>query len=175
MLSEVYNVTAKKAMVERFSYGNPMQIPKILKVCVNVGLGVVDSKLLDNAVLNLMMITGQRPAITEARKSISGFKLRAGQKLGCKVTLRGERMFHFLERSLYFAFPRGRDFRGFSVRQFDGKGNLNIGVKEHTVYPEVDYSKVEKVFGLDINVVTTANTDEEAAFMLTLLDFPFRD
>lgn len=175
MLYEVYVDSARKAMVESFGYANVMEIPKIIKVCVNVGLGVADNKVIDNVLYNLAAITGQKPVVTKARKSISGFKLRSGQKVGCKVTLRGQIMYHFLERSLYFAFPRGRDFKGFHKSQFDGRGNLNIAVREHTVFPEVDYSKVEKVFGMDINVVTTAKTDEEAKFLLALLDFPFRD
>lgn len=175
MLCELYDSVAKLALVERFGYKNVMDIPKLVKVCVNVGAGGVDNKAIEYIAQNVAVLTGQKAKITFARKSIAGFKLRAKQKIGCSVTLRSKRMYHFLERSLYFAFPRSRDFRGFSIRQFDGRGNFNIGVKEHTVYPEIDYSKVEKIFGMDINIVTTAKSDEEGKFLLTLLDFPFGD
>ena len=175
MLEELYSSSVRDKLMERFAYPNIMDIPRVVKVCVNVGLGVADNKMIDNVVYNVSMLTGQKPVVTKARKSIAGFKLRTGQKIGCRVTLRSNRMYHFLERTLYFALPRSRDFRGFSIKQFDGKGNLNIGLKEHTVYPEIEYSKVDKVFGMDINIVTTARNDAEGHHLLSLLGFPFRE
>ena len=174
MLRAMYRDIAVPALKDRYQYSNVMCIPKLSKVSINVGLGIVDASILENVVFHVSMIAGQKPAITRARKSIAGFKIRKGNVLGCRVTLRRDKMYHFLERVLYFAFPRGRDFRGCDPRGFDGRGNFNFGIKEHHVFPEVEYNKIERMFGMDISIETTATTDEEAKFLLTLLDFPFR-
>lgn len=164
-------------MMKRFGYKNVMQVPRVEKVVINMGVGdaTQNPKLLDSAVRELAMISGQQPVVTRARKSISGFKVREGMAIGCKVTLRGERMYHFLDRLFNIALPRVRDFRGVDPNAFDGRGNYTLGLREQLVFPEVDYDMVEKVRGMDITIVTTARTDEEARELLRLLGMPFRE
>ena len=166
----------KTQMVEKFGYKSVMQIPKIDKIVINMGIGeaVSNSKVLDEAVAELALITGQKPVITRAKKSIAGFRLREGMPIGCKVTLRGERMYDFLDKLVSISLPRVRDFRGVSKKSFDGRGNYTLGVKEQLIFPEIDFDKVNKVRGMDIVVVTTANTDEEARELLTQLGMPFQ-
>lgn len=164
-------------LVRRFGYDNPMQVPKLEKVVVNVGVGdaIQNVKLLDNAVEELAAVTGQKPIITRARKSIANFKLRSGMAIGCKVTLRGDRMYEFLDRLINTSLPRIRDFRGVSGRAFDGRGNYCLGVREQIIFPEVNYDKIEEIHGLGITIGTTARTDEEAKALLALLGMPFRN
>jgi large subunit ribosomal protein L5 len=175
-LKQKYFDEIRPAIAERFQYGNINQAPRIEKVVVNMGVGEgkENPKILDAAVHDLSQITGQRPVITKARKSVASFKLREGMSIGCKVTLRGERMYDFLDRLFNVALPRVRDFRGISPRSFDGRGNFTIGIKEQLIFPEIDYAKVEKILGMDIVIVTTAKTDEEARELLTLMGMPFR-
>lgn len=163
-------------MQKRFGYANIMEIPKIEKIVINMGVGdaINDVKVLDAAVKDLSTITGQRPAITRARSSIAGFKLREGVAIGCRVTLRGNRMYEFFDRLVNVAIPRIRDFRGLNPRSFDGRGNYTFGIKEHIIFPEIDYDKILKVMGMDITIVTTAKTDEEARELITLLGMPLR-
>ena len=165
------------ALIKQFGYTNIMQVPKLVKVVVNMGVGdaIQNPKALENAVQELMQITGQRPVVTRAKLSIAAFKVRTGMKIGCKVTLRGERMYSFLERLVGVALPRVRDFRGVSAQAFDGRGNYTVGVREQLIFPEVDYDKVEKIRGMDVVIVTTARTDEEARALLKLLGMPFRE
>ncbi len=176
MLKDKYKQDVAPALMKRFSYSSPMAIPRLNKVVVNMGVGeaVADAKLLDQAADELATITGQRPSITRARKSIANFKLRAGMPIGCRVTLRGARMYEFLERLLNLALPRVRDFRGVSPRAFDGRGNYTLGIRDQTIFPEVDYTKVQKIKGMNVCIVTTAETDEEARELLTALGMPFR-
>ncbi|HHT70521.1 MAG TPA: 50S ribosomal protein L5 [Firmicutes bacterium] len=163
--------------MQRFGYGNVMQVPKLEKVNVNMGVGdaLQDAKLLDAAVEDMTTITGQKPVVTRAKKSIANFKVRAGAAIGCKVTLRGERMYDFLQKLFNVALPRVRDFRGVSPNGFDGRGNYSLGIKEQLIFPEIDYDQVAKVRGMDINIVTTARTDEEARELLKLLGMPLRE
>jgi large subunit ribosomal protein L5 len=163
------------ALMQRFNYTSVMQVPRVEKVVINMGVGdaVGNSKLLDAAVEDLTAISGQKPVITRAKKSIAGFKLRAGMPIGVKVTLRGERMYHFLDKLFNVVLPRVRDFRGVSPKAFDGRGNYTLGLKEQLIFPEIDYDKVDKVRGMDVVIVTTANTDEEARELLTQLGMPF--
>ncbi|MFY9416108.1 MAG: 50S ribosomal protein L5 [bacterium] len=163
-------------MIQRFGYKNIMEVPRLEKVVVNMGVGeaIQNPKLLDAAVNDLSVITGQKPIITRAKKSIANFKLRAGMPIGCKVTLRGQRMYDFLEKLFNVALPRVRDFRGVSPRSFDGRGNYSLGVREQLIFPEIDYDQVEKIRGLDIVIVTSAKNDEEARELLRLLGIPFR-
>ncbi|HHV07097.1 MAG TPA: 50S ribosomal protein L5 [Firmicutes bacterium] len=163
--------------MQRFGYKNVMQVPKMVKVNVNMGVGdaLQDTKLLDAAVEDMTIITGQRPVVTRAKKSIANFKIREGVPIGCKVTLRGSRMYDFLQKLFNVALPRVRDFRGVSSRGFDGRGNYTLGVKEQLIFPEIDYDQVAKVRGMDISIVTTANTDEEAHELLKLMGMPFRE
>ena len=165
-----------KAMMEIFGYTNPMQVPRLHKVVVNMGVGeaIQNSKAIDAAVNDLMIVTGQRPVVTKAKKSIAAFKLRAGMSVGCKVTLRGNRMYEFVDRLFNVALPRVRDFRGISPQSFDGRGNYSMGVREQLIFPEIDYDKIDKVRGMDIIFVTTATTDEEARELLRLLGMPFK-
>ena len=174
-LFEQYNSEIKKSLQEKFQYGNVMEIPKLEKIVINIGVGdaVGNAKALEAAVNDLTIIAGQKPVITKAKKSIANFKVREGMALGTKVTLRGERMYEFLDRLINAALPRVRDFRGISKKSFDGRGNYTLGVKEQLIFPEIDYDKVSKVRGMDIVVVTTANTDEEARELLTLCGMPF--
>ena len=175
-LRQKYENEVKNQMVEKFGYKSVMQIPTIGKIVINMGIGdaVSNSKVLDEAVAELALITGQKPVITRAKKSIAGFRLREGMPIGCKVTLRGERMYDFLDKLVSVSLPRVRDFRGVSKKSFDGRGNYTLGVKEQLIFPEIDFDKVNKVRGMDIVVVTTANTDEEARELLTQLGMPFQ-
>ena len=175
-LRQKYENEVKNQMVEKFGYKSVMQIPTIDKIVINMGIGdaVSNSKVLDEAVAELALITGQKPVITRAKKSIAGFRLREGMPIGCKVTLRGERMYEFLDKLVSISLPRVRDFRGVSKKSFDGRGNYTLGVKEQLIFPEIDFDKVNKVRGMDIVVVTTANTDEEARELLTQLGMPFQ-
>ncbi len=174
-LKEKYLNEVAPALREKFQYGSVMEIPKISKVVVNMGVGeaVGDPKTLDAAVGDLTAITGQKPIITRAKKSIAAFKLRAGMPIGCKVTLRGERMYHFLDKLFNVALPRIRDFRGVSPDGFDGRGNYTLGLKEQLVFPEIVYDKVDKLRGMDIVIVTTAGTDEEGYELLKAMGMPF--
>ena len=174
-LKELYGEEIVPAMMERFSYESVMQVPRLEKVVVNVGLGeaLQDPKALDAAVNDLTAITGQRPVITRARKSIAAFKLRAGNPIGAKVTLRGERMYSFLDRLVNIALPRRRDFTGVSRDAFDGRGNYTLGLREQVLFLEIDYDSIDKVRGFEITIVTSAKTDEEARYLLELLGMPF--
>jgi large subunit ribosomal protein L5 len=175
-LRERYEKEVAPALVKRFGYRHAMQVPRLVKVVVNVGVGdaIQNPKLLDSAVAELAAITGQKPVVTRAKKSIAAFKVRQGMAIGAAVTLRGQRMYDFLERLIYLALPRVRDFRGLSPDSFDGRGNYSLGLREQLIFPEVDYDRVEKVRGMDVTIVTTAGTDEEARELLRLLGFPFR-
>jgi large subunit ribosomal protein L5 len=166
----------RKKLTEQFSYANPMQVPVITKIVINMGIGeaVNDRKKVESAAVDLAMISGQKPVITNARKSIATFKVREGQAIGCKVTLRKARMFEFIDRLINIALPRVRDFRGLNPKSFDGRGNYTLGIKEHIVFPEIDYDKAADVWGMDITVCTTARSDDEARALLAALNFPFR-
>jgi len=174
-LKEIYNSTIRPAMKEEFGYANEMQIPKLEKVVINMGVGEAaqDKKKIDAAVAELEAITGQKAVKTRATKSIAGFKLREGQVVGAKVTLRRDRMFEFMDRLVNIALPRVRDFRGLNGKSFDGRGNYAMGVKEQIVFPEIDYDQVDAVRGMDIVICTTANTDDEARALLAKFDMPF--
>ena len=174
-LQEKYSSEAVKGMMDKFNYKNVMEIPKIEKVVINMGIGeaVANSKALDSAVADLTLIAGQRPVITKAKKSIAAFKLRQGMPIGTKVTLRGDRMYYFLDKLMNIALPRVRDFRGVNPTAFDGRGNYALGMKEQLIFPEIEYDKIDKVRGMDIIIVTTAKTDEEARELLRLLGMPF--
>ena len=174
-LKEKYDGEIRKALNEKYHYSSVMQIPGLEKIVLNIGVGEAtqDAKKLEEAVAELTQITGQKPVITHAKKSIASFKLREGQAIGCKVTLRGIRMWDFLDKLVSIALPRVRDFRGVSKNAFDGRGNYTLGVKEQLIFPEIDYDKVTKVRGMDIVIVTTARTDEEAYTLLELLGMPF--
>ncbi len=170
-----YDETVRSAMVEKFSYANPMMVPRLEKVVINMGIGeaVADTKKVQNAVEALTLIAGQKPVVTRAKKSIAGFKVRDGMPLGCKVTLRGERMYEFIDRLITIALPRVRDFRGLNSKSFDGYGNFAMGVKEHIVFPEIEYDRVTDIWGMDIIVCTSSQTDEEAKELLRHFNFPF--
>ncbi len=174
-LRDLYNSEIKDAMVNKFGYKNVMQIPKLEKIVVNMGVGEAkeNAKILDSAVKDLETITGQKAVITRAKKSVANFKLREGMPIGCKVTLRGERMFEFADRLVNLALPRVRDFRGVNPDAFDGRGNYALGIKEQIIFPEIEYDKVDKVRGMDIIFVTTAKTDEEARELLRLFGMPY--
>jgi large subunit ribosomal protein L5 len=174
-LKEHYRTTVRPALQEEFAYGNPMQIPRLDKIVINMGVGEAarDSKLIKGAEVDLTAIAGQKPLLTKAKKSIANFKLREGMTVGCKVTLRRDRMFEFLDRLVTVALPRVRDFRGVSASSFDGRGNYALGLKEQIVFPEIDYDIVDTVRGLDIIIVTTAETDAEARALLKGFDMPF--
>ena len=176
-LKEKYIKEIAPVLKKEFSFTNSMQIPKLSKVVVNIGVGeaVQDIKELDSATGDLSIVTGQKPIIRRARKSISNFKLRAGMPVGCMVTLRGERMYEFVDRLLNFAIPRIRDFRGVPGRSFDGRGNYTLGIKEQIIFPEIDFDKIDKTRGMDITFVTTTNKDEESKALLRALGMPFRD
>lgn len=174
-LKDKYLNEVLPAMMQKFSYENVMQVPKVEKVIINIGLGesIQNSKAVDAAVGDLMAITGQKPITTKAKKSIAAFKLRAGMTIGAKVTLRGERMYEFVDRLFNIALPRVRDFRGISDKSFDGRGNYTMGLKEQLIFPEIEYDKIDKARGMDITFVTTAKTDEEARELLKLMGMPF--
>lgn len=174
-LEERYSEEIAPALVSKFNYKSTMQAPKIEKIVLNMGVGdaTQNAKLLDEAVDELTLISGQHPLITKAKKSIAGFRLREGMPIGAKVTLRGERMYDFLDKLINVSLPRVRDFHGISPKSFDGRGNYTLGVKEQLIFPEIDYDKVNRVRGLDVVIVTTANTDEEALELLTQVGMPF--
>ena len=176
-LKKVYNETIRKAMLEQFKYDNEMQIPRIEKIVLNMGVGeaTADSKKPSVAAEDLALIAGQKPVITRARNSIAGFKVRENMPIGTKVTLRKERMYEFLDRLVNIALPRVRDFRGLNPKSFDGRGNYAMGIKEHTIFPEISYDNIETIWGMDIIVCTTARTNEEAKALLTEFGFPFRN
>jgi len=176
-LKTLYRTSIRDRLVEQFSYTNPMQVPALDKVVVNMGVGeaVSDSKKIRTALAELAAITGQKPVETKARKSIATFKVREGMTVGCKVTLRRERMYEFVDRLTTIALPRVKDFRGLNGKSFDGRGNYAMGLKEHIVFPEINYDQVDQVWGMDIIVCTTARTNEEAKALLAALGFPFRN
>ena len=170
-----YESEVKAKLMQEFNYASVMEIPKIEKIVVNIGVGDAtgNSKLIDDSVKELQQITGQKPVVTKAKKSIATFKLREGMPIGCKVTLRGERMYEFYDKLVSITLPRTRDFRGVNKNAFDGRGNYTLGIKEQTIFPEINFEQVNRVRGMDIVIVTTANTDEEARFLLKELGFPF--
>lgn len=175
-LKEHYDKSVLPELVKRFTYSNPMQAPRLTKIVVNMGVGdaLVNAKLLDAAMADMATVTGQKPAVRRSKKSISNFKLRQGQPIGCMVTLRGARMYEFYDRLINVALPRIRDFRGVPMRSFDGRGNYTLGVTEQIIFPEINYDKVEKIRGMDITFVTSARTDEEGQELLRLMNMPFR-
>ena len=174
-MQSLYEEKIRAALTEQFGYKNHMEVPRLEKIVLNMGVGdaVQDRKRVDAAVADMTLIAGQQPVVTKAKKSIAGFKLREGMAIGCKVTLRGARMFEFLDRLITIALPRVRDFRGVSPKSFDGRGNYALGIKEQIVFPEINYDKIDKIRGLDIIICTTAKTDEEARAMLRLFNMPF--
>jgi len=174
-LKEIYDSKIRAALKSEFGYGNDMQVPRIEKIVINMGVGeaVADSKKIQNAVGDLQAIAGQKPVITKSRKSIAQFKLRENMAIGCKVTLRAERMYEFLDRLITIALPRVRDFRGVSATSFDGRGNYAMGLKEQIIFPEIDYDKIDQIRGMDIIIVTSAKTDQEAKALLKAFDMPF--
>jgi len=176
-LRDLYRNEIVPKMMNKFGYKNIMQVPKVEKVVLNIGVGeaIQNPKSLDGAVNDLTAISGQKPVITKAKKSIAGFKLREGMSIGCKVTLRGERMYDFLDKLINVALPRVRDFRGVSPKAFDGRGNYTLGIKEQLIFPEINYDKIDKIRGLEVVIVTTAKTDEEARELLALMGMPFRE
>ncbi len=175
-LREFYENEVVEAMMKKFSYKNKMAVPKLEKVVINMGLGEAkeNSKVIESAVSDMAIVAGQKPVVTKAKKSVAAFKLRAGMPIGCKVTLRSEKMYSFIDRLINVALPRVRDFRGVSAEAFDGRGNYTLGVKEQLMFPEIQYDKIDKIRGMDIIFVTTAKTDEEARELLTLFGMPFR-
>lgn len=175
-LQQIYRSTIAPGLMERFGYSSVMQVPKVVKITLNMGVGeaIGDKKILDNAVNDMRSISGQKPVVTIARRSVAGFKIREGWPIGCKATLRRDRMYEFLDRLINVAIPRTRDFRGFSARAFDGRGNYNIGIKEQIIFPEVDYDKIDAIRGLDVAITTSAPTDDEAMALLAGFNFPFR-
>ena len=175
-LHDYYKSDVVNELSKQFGYKTIMQVPRIEKITLNMGVGeaISDKKLLENAAADMAAISGQKPLITKARKSVAGFKIREGYPIGCKVTLRGERMWEFLERLICISVPRIRDFRGLNAKAFDGRGNYSMGVREQIIFPEIDYDKVERVRGLDITITTSPNTDEEGRALLAAFNFPFR-
>ena len=175
-LQEYYNDTVVKQLTEQFSYKSTMQVPRISKITLNMGVGeaVADKKVIGHAVSDMSKISGQKPVITKARKSVSNFKVREGWPVGCKVTLRRERMYEFLDRLITISIPRIRDFRGLSAKSFDGRGNYSLGIKEQIIFPEIDYDKIDTIRGMDITITTTAKTNEETRALLTAFNFPLR-
>jgi large subunit ribosomal protein L5 len=176
-LSLYYKDTVTKALTQKFAYKSPMQVPRIEKIVLNMGVGeaVADKKIMDNAVGDMAKIAGQKPLVTNSRKAIANFKIREGYPVGCKVTLRGARMYEFLDRLVNIAMPRIRDFRGISGRSFDGRGNYNMGIKEQIIFPEIEYDKIDALRGMNITITTTAKSDEEARALLSAFKFPFRN
>lgn len=175
-LRDRYHNEIAPKLSQQFNYKSPMQIPRITKVVLNMGLGeaIQNIKILDSATAELSQIAGQKPVITRARQSIAAFKLRKGMPIGCMVTLRGDRMYEFLDKLVNIALPRVRDFRGVSSKAFDGRGNYTLGIKEHIIFPEIDYDKIDKIKGMNITVVTTAKSDEETRQLLAMMGMPFR-
>src|SRR5512136_3047650 len=175
-MEEIYREKAVTAMMKRFNYRNIMEVPKLGKIVVNMGLGeaIQNIKILDSAAEELGQLTGQKPVITRARQSIAAFKLRKGMPIGCMVTLRGDRMYEFFDKLVNVALPRVRDFRGISSKAFDGRGNYTMGIKDHIIFPEIDYDKIDKIKGMNITIVTTARTDDEARTLLSLMGMPFK-
>lgn len=175
-LKELYYNEIVDAMMKKFGYKNELQVPKLDKIVINMGVGEAkdNAKVLDSAVRDLEIISGQKAVLTRAKKSVANFKIREGLAIGCKVTLRGEKMYEFLDRLVNLSLPRVRDFRGVNPNSFDGRGNYALGIKEQIIFPEIEYDKVDKVRGMDIIIVTTANTDEEARELLTLFNMPFQ-
>ena len=176
-LKERYDKEVAPKLMKEFSYTNPMQVPRLKKLLINMGLGeaIQNIKVLDSAIEELTAITGQRPVATKAKRSIANFKLRKGMPIGCMVTLRKERMYEFFDRLVNVALPRVRDFKGVSGKSFDGRGNYSLGIREQIIFPEIDYDKIDKIKGLNIIIVTTAKTDEEGKALLRLLGMPFKD
>ena len=176
-LQVYYREQVAKQLTQQFGYKSPMQVPRIEKIVLNMGVGeaVADKKIMDNAVADMQKIAGQKPLVTNARKSVAQFKIRQGYPVGCKVTLRGARMYEFLDRLVSVAMPRIRDFRGISGRSFDGRGNYNMGVKEQIIFPEIEYDKIDAIRGMNITISTTAKTDAEAKALLAAFKFPFRN
>lgn len=176
-LKQFYNETVAPELLTQFGYKSVMQVPRITKITLNMGVGeaVGDKKILDSAVGDMAKIAGQKPVVTKARKSIAGFKIRDGYPIGCMVTLRGPRMYEFLDRLISIAMPRVRDFRGISAKAFDGRGNYNVGVKEQIIFPEIEYDKIDAIRGMNISITTTAKTDEEAKALLAAFKFPFKN
>ncbi|MFF0830873.1 50S ribosomal protein L5 [Brevibacillus sp. NPDC003359] len=175
-LKEKYTSEIVPGLMSKFNYTSIMQVPKVEKIIINMGVGeaVANAKSLDTAIEDLQIIAGQKPVVTKAKKSIAGFKLREGMPIGAKITLRGERMYHFLDKLMNVSLPRVRDFRGISSKAFDGRGNYTLGLKEQLIFPEIEYDKIDKVRGMDIVIVTSAKTDEEARELLTQMGMPFR-
>jgi large subunit ribosomal protein L5 len=175
-LEQFYRDTVAKDLLQQFSYKSVMQVPRITKVTLNMGVGEAsqDKKVIDHAVEDMTLISGQKPVVTIAKKAIAGFKLREGMTIGCKVTLRREKMYEFLDRLVNFSIPRIRDFRGLSPKAFDGQGNYNMGLTEQIAFPEIDYDKIDKLRGLNISITTTASTDEEGRALLAAFQFPFK-
>ncbi|NOY61832.1 MAG: 50S ribosomal protein L5 [Gammaproteobacteria bacterium] len=175
-LKEYYRDTVVKELQSQFNYGNAMEVPRITKISLNMGVGeaVGDKKAIEHALADMEKIAGQKPVITRARKSVASFKIRDGQAIGCKVTLRRERMYEFLDRLVNIAIPRIRDFRGLSAKSFDGNGNYSMGVKEQIMFPEIDYDKIDSIRGMDITITTTANSDDEARALLKAFNFPLK-
>ncbi|MCG8433919.1 MAG: 50S ribosomal protein L5 [Gammaproteobacteria bacterium] len=176
-LEQMYKEKVVKQLMEQFGYKNVMQVPRISKITLNMGLGeaVGDKKIVEHAVADMTKIAGQKPVVTRARKSVASFKIRDGWPIGCKVTLRRHRMYEFLDRLINIAIPRVRDFRGLSPRSFDGRGNFSMGVREQIIFPEVDYDKIDTIRGMDITITTSAKTNEEAKALLAAFNFPFRN
>lgn len=176
-LGVFYKEKVAAELTKKFGYSSPMQVPRIEKIVLNMGVGeaVADKKIMDNAVADMTKIAGQKPLVTKSRKAIANFKIREGYPVGCKVTLRGARMYEFLDRLVNIALPRVRDFRGISGRSFDGRGNYNMGVKEQIIFPEIEYDKIDALRGLNITITTTAKTDDEARALLSAFKFPFRN
>jgi large subunit ribosomal protein L5 len=175
-LKDYYRETVAPGLMERFSYGSAMQVPRIVKITLNMGVGeaVADKKVIEHAMGDMEKISGQKPVVTMARKSIAGFKIRENWPIGCKVTLRRERMYEFLDRLINVSIPRIRDFRGLNSRSFDGRGNYTMGVREQIIFPEIEYDKIDALRGMDITITTSAATDEEARALLSAFNFPFR-
>ena len=175
-LEQYYRDTVASDLQEKFSYKSPMEIPRITKITLNMGVGEAsqDKKVIEHAVEDLSLIAGQKPVVTVAKKAIAGFKIREGMTIGCKVTLRRDKMYEFLDRLIHFSIPRIRDFRGLSPKAFDGQGNYNMGISEQIAFPEIDYDKIDKLRGLNISITTSARTDDEGRALLSAFQFPFR-
>lgn len=176
-LYEYYNSNVKSEMIRIFEYKSVMEVPRIQKITINMGVGeaTTDKKILDNAISDLEKISGQKPIVTKAKKSIATYKVRIGYPIGCKVTIRGKRMYEFLDRLINVAIPRIRDFRGISGKGFDGRGNFNLGIKEQIIFPEIEYEKIDTIRGMNISISTSAKTDVEAKALLTVFKFPFKN